>query len=219
MPPWLSAIWYETCRLPIYTALTLGLSHRCRGGHHIPRSGPALLIANHQSFLDPIAIGVATERQLFYLARKTLFKPYFGALLRSVNCVPVDQEGVAKEGLKAILHQLHAGHAVLVFPEGERTRTGEMYPLKPGIQFLIRRGHAPVVPVGIAGAFAAYPRHRLLPRLSPLFMPATGATTAVVIGKPLASEKLAKLPREDLLAELFRAIQKVQLQAENLRKR
>ena len=60
------------------------------------------------------------------------------------------QEGVAKEGLKTILGLLGQGRAVLVFPEGERTVTGQMSPLKPGVQLLIKRTRAPVIPVGIA---------------------------------------------------------------------
>ena len=58
---------------------------------------------------------------------------------RIVNCVPIDQEGVAKEGLKTIMQQLQAGRAVLVFPEGERTVDGLVHELKPGIHLLIKR--------------------------------------------------------------------------------
>src|SRR5262249_8644007 len=106
MGNWLRTLWYEVCRGHIMAGLTLGFSLRWEGGRNIPRRGPALLIANHESFLDPIAVGLTTTRQLCYLARKTLFTPGFGWFLRSVNCVPVDQEGVAKEGLKTILKLL-----------------------------------------------------------------------------------------------------------------
>jgi 1-acyl-sn-glycerol-3-phosphate acyltransferase len=159
----LKTLWYEVCRGHIMAGMTLGFSLRWEGGRHIPQRGPALLVANHESFLDPPAIGLTTTRQLCYLARKTLFTPSFGWFLRSVNCVPVDQEGIAKEGLKTILELLGKGRAVLVFPEGERTRDGAMLPLKPGIQLLIKRAQAPIIPVGIAGAFDAYPRDQLLP--------------------------------------------------------
>ena len=145
MSGWLSRTWYEVCRYHIMAGLTLGFSLRFEGGRNIPAEGPALLIANHESFLDPIAVGLTTTRQLCYLARKTLFaSSLFGSFLRSVGCVPVDQEGVAKDGLKAVLDQLSQGRAVLVFPEGERTGTGQMNPLKPGIQLLIKRTKAPI---------------------------------------------------------------------------
>ena len=59
------------------------------------------MIANHESFLDPLAVGLAVRRRIHYLARRTLFThPTFGNFLRSVGCVPVDQEGFAREGAR-----------------------------------------------------------------------------------------------------------------------
>jgi 1-acyl-sn-glycerol-3-phosphate acyltransferase len=219
MTNWLNTIWYEFCRLHIWAGLTFGFSLRFEGGRNIPDEGPALLIGNHESFLDPIAVGLTTQRQLCYLARKTLFTPSFGWFLRSVNCVPVDQEGVAKEGLKTILHLLGQGRAVLVFPEGERTLTGRINPFKPGVQLLIKRAQAPIIPVGIAGAFDAYPRGKALPRPAPLFMPAGKGTIAVSVGKPLDGKYFASLPREEMLVELQKAIQAQKDQAEHLRRK
>ena len=220
MPDWLSRLWYGTNKCWVMAAFSLGFSTRFEGGCNVPRQGPALLIANHQSFLDPPCVGLASPRQLCYLARKTLFKHGpFGWYLRSVNCVPVDQEGVAKEGLKTIIDLLNRGKAVLVFPEGERTLTGEIGPLKPGIQLLLRKTQAPVVPVGIAGAFDAFPRTRLLPRLAPLFLPGCRGTVAVVVGEPLDGARYAALPREKCLAELHDAIQAMKDRAEHLRRK
>lgn len=219
MAPWLKSLWYEVCRGHIMAGLTLGFSLRWEGGRNIPQRGPALLISNHESFIDPIAIGLTTTRQLCYLARKTLFTPSFGWFLRSVNCVPVDQEGVAKEGLKTILRLLGEGRAVLVFPEGERTTTGEMLPLKPGIQLLIKRARAPIIPVGIAGAFHAYPRGRVLPTPAPLFLPAGKGTIALSVGKPLDAHHYVDLPREQMLTELREAIQERKAHAERLRRK
>jgi 1-acyl-sn-glycerol-3-phosphate acyltransferase len=220
MPEWLSRLWYEANRCWVMAAFTLGFSVRFQGGGNVPRLGPALLIANHQSFLDPLAIGLATPRQLCFLARKTLFNnPQFGVYLRSTGCVAVDQEGFAREGLKTTLALLKDGKAVLVFPEGERTPTGKMLPFKPGVHLLMKRSAVPVVPVGIAGAFEAYPRMHLLPRLSPLFMPAAHATVAVSIGRALNPRCYVDWPRERVLEELFEKVQEQQLRAEALRRK
>jgi 1-acyl-sn-glycerol-3-phosphate acyltransferase len=219
MSKWLSALWYEFCRCQVYTGLTMGFSLRWEGGRNIPRRGPVLLVANHESFLDPIAVGLTTQRQIHYLARKTLFVGTFGKFLRSVNCVPVDQEGVAKEGLKTILDLLGEGRAVLVFPEGERTPNGEMLPLKAGIQLLIKRAPAPVVPIGIAGAHDAYPRDRTLPRFLPFFMPAWRRGLAVSVGKPLDPKALGALPRQKMLDELQAAIQAMKDRAQRIRRK
>src|SRR6185436_3601001 len=102
--------------------------------------------------------------------------PLFAALIRSLNAVPIDQEGIGKDGIRTILEQLQLGRAVVVFPEGERTPDGRMLPLKPGIHLLIKRTQAPIVPVGIAGAFDAWPRGRRFPMPAPLFWPAGKGT-------------------------------------------
>jgi 1-acyl-sn-glycerol-3-phosphate acyltransferase len=195
-------------------------SLRIEGGEHIPRRGPALLIANHQSFLDPILLGLCSSRPLRFLARRTLFKKgFFGWLIRALRAVPIDQEGVGKEGLRTILDELQAGEAVVVYPEGERTHDGAVQALKPGIHLLIRRTRAPIVPVGIAGAFAAWPRGCKYPVPAPLFLPATERTIAVVVGRPMPAVHFAEMPREQALGELFGVLQKLHARAEELRRK
>jgi 1-acyl-sn-glycerol-3-phosphate acyltransferase len=212
-------LWYEFCYWVCFVGLTFGFSLRVRGRKNIPRTGPALLVANHQSYLDPPMVGMGSPRHLAYLARKTLFRNWlFGWLIGSLDAVPVDQEGVAKEGLVAILKELQKGRPVLIFPEGERTH-GQMVPLRPGVLLLIKRAKAPVVPVGIAGAIDAWPRWKPLPTLAPLCFPAARATVAVSVGKPLDAEHFAKLPREQALRELFDVIHAEKERAERLRRK
>jgi 1-acyl-sn-glycerol-3-phosphate acyltransferase len=166
-----------------------------------------LLIANHESFLDPLAIGLAVRRHIHFLARKTLFHPpWFGNYLRSVNCVPVDQEGIAKEGIRTCLELLRANMGILVFPEGERSADGRMQSFKPGIALLMKKLPVPIVPVGIAGAYEAYPRQAMLPRLSPMWWPPTGAAVAACVGKPIPPEHFQKMSRDEILKELFHAV-------------
>jgi 1-acyl-sn-glycerol-3-phosphate acyltransferase len=216
----LAALWYDLYYWLYKATATLAFSYRSEGGDRIPRRGPALLVANHESFLDPLLVGMSTGRRLRYLARKTLFKhPLLGAYLSSVGCVPVDQKGVAKEGLKASLDLLHAGEAVLVFPEGERTWTGKMQPLKPGVHLLIERSQAPVIPVGVAGAYQVLPRTSSRPKFCPLLRPAPCGGVAVSVGRPLPAERLRDMPREQLLQELFQAIGAARHRAERLRRK
>jgi 1-acyl-sn-glycerol-3-phosphate acyltransferase len=213
-------LWYEGAFFSGMAAMTLGFSLRTEGRGNMPARGPVLVIANHQSYLDPLLVGLAVHRHLCYLARKSLFKkPEFARLIRSFNAVPIDQEGVGKEGLKTILHQLRLDQAVLIFPEGERTETGMMNELRPGVHLLIRRSEVPLLPVGIAGAFDAWPRTRRYPLPAPLFLPAGKNTIAVSVGKPLDGRKYSDMPRDQALKELFDEIQKVQTRAERLRRR
>ena len=219
MSDWLSDAWYDFNYTAIWVGFHFGWSYRSEGFHYVPRRGPYLIVANHQSFLDPLLVGLAVRKRLTYLARKSLFKGHFGAFLRSVRCVPVDQDGVAKEGLKAILEKLKEGHPVLVFPEGERSGNGQMQPLRPGIQLLIKRSLCPVLPVGLAGGFESFPKSAKLPRLSPLFMPATGTAVAAVVGRPLDPKALGGLPRDELLNVLLREIDRLRQRAEVLRRK
>jgi 1-acyl-sn-glycerol-3-phosphate acyltransferase len=220
MPDRLSYLWYEMWYGLTFAGMTLAFSLRIEGARHIPLRGPVLLIANHQSYLDPLAVGLASRRHVYFLARKGLFRNrVFGSYLRSVNCVPVDQEGVAKEGIKTALKLLRDGRVVVIFPEGERTHTGQMQPLRPGIHLLIKRAGAAIVPVGMAGAYQAYPRSRLLPRLSPLFLPANGCAVAACVGPALPAKLYADMPREQALADLFGRLQAVQQRAEHLRRK
>jgi 1-acyl-sn-glycerol-3-phosphate acyltransferase len=220
MSKWLSYLWYVGWYWVASAGMILGFSFRMEGWRRIPRRGPVLIIANHQSFFDPIVLTLASPRPLRFLAHKGLFKPpWFAWLIRSLGGVPMDQEGVPKEGLKTTLQHLQAGEAVVVFPEGTRTANGELSPLKPGVQLLIKRTRAPIVPVGIAGAFEALPYWCKIPILSPLLLPAGQSTIAVWVGRPLEVHRLVDMPREQFLAELTVVLQNVTDRAQRLRRK
>jgi 1-acyl-sn-glycerol-3-phosphate acyltransferase len=216
----LSALWYDLSRAACAVGMTFGFSLRTQGRRHVPARGPAILIANHQSFLDPVLIAVAARRRPGALARKTLFgHPAFAWLIRSFNAIPVDQEGIGIQGIRVAIDFLRQGRVLIVFPEGGRTPDGTLQPLMPGIQLLIKRAGAPVVPVGIAGAYAAWPSWRHYPIPAPLFLPANKSCLAVSISPPLDARCLASLPREQLLSALFAELQKARDRAEQLRRK
>ena len=122
-------------------------------------SGPVILASNHQSYLDPPLLGCVADRAIFFLARKTLLEGTFlGWLLPKLNVIPVDQEGGDRNALKILIRLLKAGDAVLIFPEGERTRDGQLGSALPGLGFVIAKTLAPVVPMRIFGAHEALPR-------------------------------------------------------------
>ena len=220
MPGWLKYFWYEVAWFTNFVVLSLFWSFRSQGWRNIPARGPVLVIANHQSFFDPVLLGTASRRHFIFLARKTLFRNrLFRALIDSYEAVPIDQDGVGKEGIRRILEQLQKGRAVVVFPEGERTGDGSMQKLKPGIVLLIKRLHAPIVPVGIAGAYDAWPRTNVLPRPAPLFLPAKAGSIAVSVSPALDPKRFANLSREKILDELFTELQKAETDAEKLRRK
>jgi 1-acyl-sn-glycerol-3-phosphate acyltransferase len=167
----------------------------------VPLKGPVILASNHASFLDPPLVGSGVHRGINYLARDTLFRfPGVGWLLRKWNSVPVDREGGGAAGLKAILDRLLAGGAIILFPEGTRTRDGKLQPARSGIGLTVIKSNAVVVPVRVFGTFEAYGRHMKIP------LP---HSVAVKYGKPLNFEKLraeAKICSKPRLKEIYQQV-------------
>ena len=148
----------------------------------VPLTGPVILASNHATFLDPPLIGSGVKRDINYMARKSLFRyPVVGWVLRHWGVVPVDREGGGARGLKAILGRLLDGGAIILFPEGTRTRDGKLQPARSGIGLTVIKSTAPVVPVRVFGTFEAYGRHMRLPRPRPI---------AVKYGRPMKFEPL-----------------------------
>jgi 1-acyl-sn-glycerol-3-phosphate acyltransferase len=138
---------------------------RIEGVENVPRTGPVLFASNHASFLDPPLVGSSLPRQIHYLARDTLFTfPLFGLILRKVNAVPVDREGGGAAGLKAVLDTLNDGHAMILFPEGTRTKDGSLQAARSGIGLAVIKTSAAVVPVLVIGSFEAMSRQHSFPR-------------------------------------------------------
>lgn len=165
---------------------------RCSGREHEPHSGGVLVLANHQSHFDPVLVGLACRRRLNYLARDTLFGfAPLRWLIQSLDAIPIDREGIGLGGLKETLKRLRREEMVLVFPEGTRTADGEVAPLKPGFCALARRAGVPLLPVGIDGAFQAWPRGSTLPR---------GGVIHIWLGRPLLPAEFAQLTDEQLVA-------------------
>lgn len=161
-------MYFACCWLSRFVLLTLfGL--RSHGQRRVPREGGVILAANHASFLDPIAIGCAIARPIDYLARQTLFDiPGFGWLLRSIRTHPVRRGESDLGAMRQMISLLKGGAALVVFPEGTRSRDGRIQPLRGGVGLLAAKSGARVVPVWVEGSFWAWPRSRTLPRPAPV---------------------------------------------------
>lgn len=164
-------------------------------------NGSVILASNHASFLDPPMVGSGVKRDINYMARKSLFRyPGVGWILRAVNAVPVDRDGAGAAGLKAILDRLNAGGGVVLFPEGTRSKDGNLLPARSGIGLVVAKSTAPVVPVRVFGTFdAGWRRIRLLrpPRL------------AVKYGRPMLFEKLRAEAKDCAKARLKEIYQEI----------
>src|ERR1043165_7908049 len=148
-------IGYHLSRLVGRFFFRLHVIHRER----MLQSGPVILAMNHQSYLDPPLAGTTCNRAVYFLARRTLLGvPLLGWLLPKLNVIPVNQEGIDRSALKALIRILNAGNAALVFPEGSRTVDGSLQPAEPGLGLIIAKTLAPVVAMRIFGAHEALPR-------------------------------------------------------------
>lgn len=150
--------------------------------------GPAIMAMNHQSFIDPPLAGISCQREIFFLARKTLLNiPVLSYVLPRINVIPVDLSGGDMSALKALIRVLRKNEATLMFPEGTRTSDGNLQPARSGIGFVIAKTLAPVVPMRIFGAYEALPRTSKKFRATPV---------TIVYGHPIHFTK------EDLTAPL-----------------
>lgn len=146
------------------------------GRENTQLQGPALIASNHVSYLDPPFVGAAFDEDIYFLARKSLFRTAFSNwLLNHWQAIPVDRDRPDPSSIKMILRRLKEGKKVIIFPEGTRSPDGSLQPGEPGVGMLIAKAQVPVIPVRIFGAFEALPRERSLPQPS---------TITVVFGKP-----------------------------------
>jgi 1-acyl-sn-glycerol-3-phosphate acyltransferase len=155
--------------------------YRAFGHENIIEDGPAIMAANHQSYLDPPLIGVTCRNELYFLARKTLFdKKLLGWLISRVNALPVDLTRGDLTAVRAVINLLKEGHRTVIFPEGTRSIDGKIQVARPGIGMIIAKTLAPVVPMRIFGTFEAWPKGgKVAPH------PVT-----VVVGKPIRFAKV-----------------------------
>ena len=190
-------IGYHLSRLAGRLFFRFRIIHRER----MIQSGPVILAMNHQSYLDPPLAGTACDRAIYFLARRTLLNvPLLGGVLPKLNVIPVNQEGVDRSAIKAVIRILQAGNGVLVFPEGSRTLDGTLQAAEPGIGLIIAKTLAPVVPMRIFGAHEALPRHGGRVRFVPI---------TLVIGEPIFfSAADMELGGKDLYARLSDRVMK-----------
>jgi len=160
-----NAAVYWCCQTAFWIASSLLFRVRAWGVEHVPRRGGALVVCNHESFVDPLLVGAPLSRQMYYMARRTLFEvPGLGWLFRALKAFPVEREGVDRRAMRTAVALMRCGEALAVFPEGTRTSDGEVQRFRAGFTLLASQARVPIVPAAVYGAYAAWPRHRRLPR-------------------------------------------------------
>ena len=122
------------------------------GQENFPKEGGFLLATNHISYYDPLQAGSWAPRQMYFLAKKELFKnPVFGAIIHRTNALPVSRGQVDREALRLSFEVIKNGDGLLIFPEGTRSKTDDFLEPKLGIGMMAHRAHCPVIPGYIQG--------------------------------------------------------------------
>ncbi|MBC7325589.1 MAG: 1-acyl-sn-glycerol-3-phosphate acyltransferase [Moorella sp. (in: Bacteria)] len=127
------------------------------GRENFPREGPVIVVANHISYLDPVAVGVASPRTVRFMATEELFHiPVLKWIIRGLYAFPVRRGRSDRMALKAALEILHNGQVLGMFPEGTRSREGRLLPFQHGAAILSLKTGAPLLPVALINTNRAW---------------------------------------------------------------
>lgn len=139
---------------------------RVYGRENIPVEGAVILAANHASNIDPPLMASLIDRPVSYMAKIELFEnPIFGAAIRRCHAFPVKRGASDRGAIKAAVNVLKEGRILGLFPEGTRSRTGELQKAEAGVALIAAMTGAPIVPVAILNSHRIFSNGVLIPQL------------------------------------------------------
>ena len=163
------------------------------GQQHLPRSGAAILAANHASFLDPIFVGLRANRPVRFLVAAEFYRdPRLNAVLRALGAIPVGRDAAMIRSFRHVAAVIRSGGLLGIFPEGGITRDGAMKPFRKGAAVLALQMGVPIVPIHIGGTFDALPRGANWPRFVPVTL-RIGEPILVAARKDRSAEEIGAL--------------------------
>ena len=192
--------WLTKSSFRVFFNLFYG--HQVFGLEHFIE-GRGIIAPNHASFFDPPMIAGSWPEDVYFLARKSLFSlPVLGFMLKRLHSYPVDGTTKDLKSIKLVCRLLSENKKVTIFPEGIRSRNGNMSPIKSGIGMLALRCQSPIIPVYIVGCYDIWNRTRRFPRLK--------GKTACIFGSPIDWQKFSHLEKkqaqEEIAAHVLEAI-------------
>ncbi len=153
------------------------------GASNIPASGPVLIAPNHIAFIDSIFMAVLLERKAVGVGKAEYMESWKTRyILPAVGMIPLDRSGgeASEDAMTQADEILAAGEPFVVFPEGTRSRDGDLHRGHTGAARLALQARCPIVPVGIRGTDAIQPVDKVLPK--------TGVRAEIHIGKPISTD-------------------------------
>ena len=162
------AFFQHLFRLLFYTVFRA----RVYGRENIPQEGAVILAANHASNIDPPLMASLIDRPVSYMAKIELFEnPIFGAAIRSCHAFPVKRGASDRGAIKAAVAVLKEGRVLGLFPEGTRSKTGELQKPEAGVALIAGMTGAPIVPVAILNTHRIFANGGRLPQLRIMYGP------------------------------------------------
>ncbi|MBI4304085.1 MAG: 1-acyl-sn-glycerol-3-phosphate acyltransferase [Chloroflexi bacterium] len=126
---------------------------KVNGGENVPRQGPVLVVANHLSLADPPLVGFGLGRQARYMAKRELFQSKLASyIISNLGAFPVNRGQLDRGALRLAQKALTDGAALIMFPEGMRSRTGQLGEAFPGSALIAFHSGVPILPVGVTGS-------------------------------------------------------------------
>ncbi len=189
-------VLYNSCKYLGWSLMPALFRLRVFGREKLPSNGGLLIACNHQSYLDPIMVGLGLGRSVDFMAREELFRrPILGPFIRRLHSFPVKQGENDLGAVRGAINRLRKGRTLIIFPEGTRSYDDRMLPLKPGFTIIAARSRAPVAPAVIYGAHRALPRGRRLLTFHNIW---------VAFGEPLAFPRWPGDDRTSFVNEIRR---------------
>ena len=144
-------IMWRTCRTLVFSLWRLKII----GLENVPAEGGGIICPNHRSSIDPPLMSALLPRPLYHMTKAELFA-YLGWLLPSVAAYPVRRGTGDMRAMRTSLTLLRAGRLICIFPEGTRTKTGELGEARRGATYLAAHTGVPIIPVGISATYAFF---------------------------------------------------------------
>lgn len=179
---------------------------RSRGLEHIPDDGPCIVVCNHVSYVDAVAISACVRRPIRFVMDHRIFAiPLLSFIFRSMNAIPIAPEkedpAMKARAFASATAALEEGEIVGIFPEGRLTQTGELNPFRPGVQQIVAATPVPVIPMALSGLWGSFFSRSVNGQAMRRFRGIFSRIT-LTVGRPIPAEGLALDHLERTVLEL-----------------
>lgn len=149
--------FFRAARYVVYSFFQLAYRPKVEGLEKVPMYDGIIVASNHLSNLDPPLIGICLPRYIRFMAKIELFRvPILGHLFRALGAFPIHRGKVDKQAIRTAIDVVRTGGCLVMFPEGHRSKTGELGPFAPGVAVIARKSGGYIVPAAICGPYRLF---------------------------------------------------------------